>query len=298
MVSGTAVENRQMNKLRYIFIFVLCSLLFVPKAQAINTEQEQQFTYYWYAARQAIDNERYPEAYTLLQFCNELKPDDAQTLFYLGVMQSALRHENEAKDCFERAYAADKAGASEELLDQLLNIYVHEEQWKKALAIRDAMDEKNGYDAMSALTRYRIYALQDMTKQAIKAVEDYLKTDPDNVRFHLLRLECLERTNAKKKVLYAQYERVLELDPYNLMVLNNYAYYLATHGGDLTKAEQMSAITIREQPDNSIYLDTYGWILHLKGQDELAKYYLNKALWSYQSMGNKEEIEKHLEAIK
>jgi len=82
------------------------------------------------------------------------------------------------------------------------------------------------------------------------------------------------------------------------MVLNNYAYHLATHGGDLTKAEQMSAVTIREQPNNPVYLDTYGWILHLKGQDELAKFYLNKALWNAQKTGNKEEIEKHLEAIK
>ena len=283
-----------MNKLRYIFILVLCSLLFVPKMEG----REEQFMYYWYAAREAIDNERYPEAYTLLQFCNELKPDDAQTLYYLGVMQSALRHEDEAKASFERAYAVSKGDAPEELLDQLLNIYFEEMNWKKAIEIRDAMDAKNGYDAMSALTRYRIYAMNGKTKQAIKALEDYLKTDPDNVRFHLLRLECLERTKAKTKVLYAQYERVLELDPYNLMVLNNYAYHLATHGGDLTKAERMSAITIREQPNNPVYLDTYGWILHLKGQDELAKFYLNKALWNAQKTGNKEEIEKHLEAIK
>ena len=254
--------------------------------------------YYWYAAREAIDNERYPEAYTLLQFCNELKPDDAQTLYYLGVMQKALLHEDEAKASFEQAYAVSKGDAPEELLDQLLNIYFEEMNWKKAIEIRDVMDAKNGYDAMSALTRYRIYAMNNKTKLAIKAVEDYLKTDPDNVRFHLLRLECLERTKAKTKVLYAQYERVLELDPYNLMVLNNYAYHLATHGGDLTKAERMSAITIREQPNNPVYLDTYGWILHLKGQDELAKFYLNKALWNAQKTGNKEEIEKHLEQVK
>ena len=265
---------------------------------SLYAEPSQQFSYYWYAAREAIDNNRYPEAYTLLQFCNELQPNDAQTLYYLGVMQKALLHEDEAKASFEQAYAVSKGDAPEEVLEQLLNIYFEEMNWKKAIEIRDVMDAKNGYDAMSALTRYRIYAMNGKTKQAIKALEDYLKTDPDDLRFHLLRLECLERTKAKKKVLDAAYERILELDPYNLMVLNNYAYHLATHGGDLTKAEQMSAVTIREQPDNAVYLDTYGWILHLKGQDELAKFYLNKALWNAQKTGNKEEIEKHLEAIK
>ena len=252
--------------------------------------------YYWYAARQAIDNKQYPEAYVLLQFCNELKPDDAQTLYYLGAMQSALRHENEAKVSFERAYALSKKDAPDELLDQLMNIYVHEEDWKKALEIRDVLDEKNGYDEMSAITRYRIYAMQNKPKQAIKAVDDYLKTDPDNLRFQLFRLELLEHTKVKKKELYAQYERILELDPYNAMVLNNYAYHLATHGGDLNKAERMSSLAIREQPNNPVFLDTYGWILHLKGQDELAKFYLTKALQNAQ--GDAEEIQQHLEAVK
>lgn len=273
--------------------FILCVF-----CCSLCAENSQQFSYYWYAAREAIDNNRYPEAYTLLQFCNELQPNDAQTLYYLGVMQNALLHEDEAKASFEQAYAVSKGDAPEEVLEQLLNIYFEEMNWKKAIEIRDVMDAKNGYDAMSALTRYRIYAMNGKTKLAIKAVEDYLKTDPDDLRFLLFRIEILERTKAKTKVLYAAYDRVLELDPYNLMVLNNYAYHLATHGGDLTKAEQMSAVTIREQPNNPVYLDTYGWILHLKGQDELAKFYLSKALWNAQKTGNKEEIEKHLEAIK
>ena len=273
--------------------FILCVF-----CCSLCAENSQQFSYYWYAAREAIDNNRYPEAYTLLQFCNELKPDDAQTLYYLGVMQKALLHEDEAKASFEQAYAVSKGDAPDELLDQLLNIYFEEMNWKKAIEIRDVMDAKNGYDAMSALTRYRIYAMNGKTKLAIKAVEDYLKIDPDNLRFLLFRIEILEHIKAKTKVLYAAYDRVLELDPYNLMVLNNYAYHLATHGGDLTQAERMSAITIREQPNNPVYLDTYGWILHLKGQDELAKFYLQKALWNAQKTGNKEEIEKHFEAIK
>ena len=86
--------------------FILCVF-----CCSLCAENSQQFMYYWYAAREAIDNNRYPEAYTLLQFCNELKPDDAQTLYYLGVMQSALRHEDDAKASFERAYGADETGA-------------------------------------------------------------------------------------------------------------------------------------------------------------------------------------------
>ena len=92
------------------------------------------------------------------------------------------------------------------------------------------------------------------------------------------------------------YERILELDPSNLMILNNYAYYLAINGGDLKKAERMSERTIRENPNNPVFLDTYGWIMHLQGQDELAKFYLNKALRNATDE-TKKEIIQHINAI-
>ena len=265
--------------------------------QAITVEQEQQFTYYWYAARQAITDERYHEAFALLQFCNTIKPNDAKTLTYLGMMYESLHKEDIAKEFYKKAYEVDPANNWQNWLEPLKREYIAKEEWKKALKVQDEIDERKGeLDAYSALTRYEIYARWGKTKQAIQAIDAYLKTDPDNVRFQLFRLECLERTKAKKKDLYAQYERVLELDPYNAVVLNNYAYHLATHGGDLTKAEKMSSLAIREQPNNPVFLDTYGWILHLQGQDELAKFYLQKALRNADAE-NRDEIKSHINAI-
>ena len=244
----------------------------MPAIHAITVEQEQQFMYYWYAARQAITDERYQEAFALLQFCNTIKPDDAKTLSFLGVIYESLHKEDIAKEFYKKAYEVD-------------------------LKVQDEIDARKGeMDAYSALTRYEIYARWGKTKQAIGAIDAYLKTDPDNLRFQLFRLECLEHTKAKKKELYAQYERVLELDPYNAVVLNNYAYHLATHGGDLTKAEKMSSLAIREQPNNPVFLDTYGWILHLQGQDDLAKFYLQKALRNVEPE-HSEEIQSHIDAI-
>ena len=93
------------------------------------------------------------------------------------------------------------------------------------------------------------------------------------------------------------YERILEIAPYNLVVLNNYAYLLATHKGDLKKAEQMSQMTIREEPNNPTFLDTYGWIMHLQGQNELARFYLSKALQNATNE-NRDVITEHLIKVK
>ena len=264
---------------------------------SLTPEQEQQFKYYWYAAREAIEQEKYPEAYALLEFCHLLNPNDGMTLYQLGVIQNGLKHEEEARNCFEQAHKLLGKESPDNLLEQLKEIYMINSEWKNARAIQDELDTKNEYDAYSAITRYRIYAMWGKNKKAIQEIDRYLDFDPENLRFLLFRLELMEHTGAKVKDLYAMYERVLELDPYNLMVLNNYAYLLATHKGDLKKAEQMSVITIREAPNSPVYLDTYGWILHLQGQDELAKFYLNKALWNADEV-TKAEVTKHLEAIK
>lgn len=164
------------------------------------------------------------------------------------------------------------------------------------MLIQDEIDQRSGYSAMSAISRYQIYAAQGDTKKAIKEIDRYLETDPTNMRFLLFRLELMEKTKAKPKALYAMYDRILALDPYNLMLLNNYAYHLATHGGDLKRAERMSEITIREQPNNPVFLDTYAWIMHLQGQDELALFYLKRALWNAPAE-TREEIERHIKAI-
>lgn len=263
----------------------------------LTVEQRQQFTYYWYAARQAISDERYVDAYALLQFCNAIDPNDAQTLAFLGMMQEAIGHPEQATEAFKHAYEVDPANHWSNYLEPLKKQYIEHKEWKKALAIQDEIDRRKGeYDAYSALTRCSIYAQWNKPKKAVAAIDKYLDIDPTNLRFLLLRIDLAEQMKAKPKELYALYESILEIDPYNLMVLNNYAYLLATKGGDLTKAEQLSQLTIREEPNNPVYLDTYGWIMHLKGQDELALFYLNKALWNADER-TKVEVEKHIREV-
>ena len=111
------------------------------------------------------------------------------------------------------------------------------------------------------------------------------------------RIDLMEITKAPKEEIYAMYDRVLEVEPYNLEVLNSYAYRIAVYGGDLKKAERMSAITIKEEPENPYYLDTYGWILHLQDQDELAMFYLKKALWNAGEESVRAEVDRHMRQI-
>lgn len=64
---------------------------------------------------------------------------------------------------------------------------------------------------------------------------------------------------------FAAYDSCLQWKDDNVMALNNYAYYLSEERRDLKKAEQMSQKTVKAEPTNSTYLDTYAWILFLQG---------------------------------
>lgn len=77
---------------------------------------------------------------------------------------------------------------------------------------------------------------------------------------------------------FAAYDSCLQWKPDNLPCLNNYAYYLSLRAEQLERAEQMSHKTIKAEPKNATYLDTYAWILFMQNRYTEAKIYINQAL--------------------
>ncbi|MCD8269272.1 MAG: tetratricopeptide repeat protein [Parabacteroides sp.] len=77
---------------------------------------------------------------------------------------------------------------------------------------------------------------------------------------------------------YKSYDEALKYNENNIVVLNNYAYFLSLDKKDLKKAERMSAQCIKLEPDNATYLDTYAWIFFMQGSYTLAKIYIESAL--------------------
>ena len=85
----------------------------------------------------------------------------------------------------------------------------------------------------------------------------------------------------EKKKAFKAYDRALAVNPSYLPVLNNYAYFLSVEKKQLKKAYQMSRKTVEAEPDNSTYLDTFGWILYLQGKALEAKPFFKNAVMLY-----------------
>ena len=80
------------------------------------------------------------------------------------------------------------------------------------------------------------------------------------------------------KEAFEAYDSCLQWKDDNIMCLNNYAYYLSELEQQLERAEQMSYRTIKAEPKNSTYLDTYAWILFKQQRYSEAKVYIEQAL--------------------
>lgn len=103
------------------------------------------------------------------------------------------------------------------------------------------------------------------------------KTDPLKFQFLYFIGECnynLEQIN----LAFEYFDLALEINSNEISLLNNYAYYLSVHNIDLEKAKNMSLKTIKAEPKNETYLDTYAWVLFQNMEFAEALIYIEKAI--------------------
>lgn len=101
-------------------------------------------------------------------------------------------------------------------------------------------------------------------------------------------------TKGMSNEAFAAYDSCLQWKDDNIGCLNNYAYYLSVENKDLPKAEQMSYKTIKAEPKNATYLDTYAWILFMEERYPEAKIYIDQAKTNLDSLSSSGTIFEHL----
>lgn len=299
------------------------------KSDTLSTEEQQQFLYYFYAAQRLIQKEDVLPAWELVQFCYDINPNDGAINNYMGVFLDAFDKKKQALNYFRRAFelqpkdywyqyalyllqsgdkqqeklairnleqvaSADKK--NEDLHVLLQKAYIHIKDYKSALKLQDQLDSIAGYNAMSAMQRYRLNALLKNNRQAIYEVERYLEEDPESVQFQVFRAQLYEQTNQPPEKMIEAYTALLRFDSRNLMLMNNLAWNLCLAKKDLDRAEQLSRTTIMQEPSNPTYLDTYAWIMYQKGDYQSAFFYIQRAL-EYATPEGKAEITEHYKAI-
>ena len=73
------------------------------------------------------------------------------------------------------------------------------------------------------------------------------------------------------------YNKAIELDKHSSIIKNNFAYRLAADKIDLDIAESLAKQAVQAAPNQSHFIDTYGWVLFQKGEYDKALIEYEKA---------------------
>lgn len=120
----------------------------------------------------------------------------------------------------------------------------------------------------------------DAALKAFKKGVTQIKPDsePNMVSdFYAIMGDILHEKGLNKEAFEA-YDSCFQWRADNYNALNNYAYYLSLTLKDLEKAEKASYKTIKAEPKNPTFLDTYAWILFLQKRYEEAQIYIDEAI--------------------
>ena len=118
-------------------------------------------------------------------------------------------------------------------------------------------------------------------KTAVKSLTTGFNYVGDNVPMRIQFLTYLGDAQyeiGEVEKAFKAYDEVLLFDPENVVVLNNYSYYLSVLDLELDKAKEMSLKCVEIEEENSTYLDTHAWVLFKLGSFSDAKRAMEKAL--------------------
>lgn len=129
---------------------------------------------------------------------------------------------------------------------------------------------------------FRGHALSyaDHHKRAVKAYREALRyVAGDSLRSAVWGFigDAYHEAGMTRKC-FSAYEKSLRYRSDNVLVLNNYAYFLAEKGGDLEKALVMASRVTALTDNEPTYLDTEAWILFRLGRAAEAKKIMQQAI--------------------
>lgn len=132
----------------------------------------------------------------------------------------------------------------------------------------------------------------DQNQLALKAFSEGVThvrpdSDPGVVSDMYSIMGDLYYDEGKKEQAYVAYDSCLVYKNDNTNCLNNYAYYLSLENEQLDRAEAMSFRTVKLEPENKTFLDTYAWILFMQKRYEEARVYIDKVVGEWGPDGDK-----------
>lgn len=241
---------------------------------------QEQETYYLLLSSTLLQKRPYD---TLLvdKYLNKVKGTllfNSELMYYSGLLATYTGNKAKRDFFFDRVLKI--ASENSDFKVGVAEAYYFDTEYRRSLNILDSIN------ADSVRQNLYYYTLKGMNhsllKEYDKAIEDYkhiLSVDSSYNDYITLTMlgETYDMMGRTDSALY-YYELNYAIDSNSTYLLNNYAYTLSKAEKDLEKALLMSKKTLLDSPNNSAFLDTYGWIEYKLGNYIEAKNYILKAI--------------------
>lgn len=166
---------------------------------------------------------------------------------------------------------------------QLLGSYLRNQDWDGAIAICSEGTRYTPEEMMFYYYEGLAYYQQERRDEALGSFQRGVAQVRENSNKELVAdlyyfMGDLLYQKDRQNEAFVCYDSCLQWKDDHVACLNNYAYYLSVKGEDLHRAELMSYKTVKEEPQNATYLDTYAWILFMQERYAEAKIYIDQAV--------------------
>jgi tetratricopeptide (TPR) repeat protein len=220
------------------------------------------------------DSTLIPRASTFFEKLHKEAPADWRPCWYLGAIAASQHKDSLAGSYFEQVTKLEEHhgdawwffGSS--LLEQ--------KKFDKLLETMERAQKILPDDFRFHLLQGLALSQMDRQEEAVKPLEKAYELNPKDLNIIstlALTLDGLQRYLQSDSL----YEEGLRQNPTSALLLNNYSYSLSERGLQLERALEMSKQAITAEPDNSAYLDTYGWILFKLHNYKEAATYIEKS---------------------
>ncbi|MDR3327689.1 MAG: tetratricopeptide repeat protein [Prevotellaceae bacterium] len=241
------------------------------------SEQLQTFARY---IDKLENNDKHKEANDFFTLLIENHPNESTIYSFYAVYQLGLKEIKKAEDNLQTAILLNPDNENNWKI--IAEIQISNDSTEKLVKIADEAEKI--FPKSTLWAYYKVFGLMQLEKgdSAMILIDNYVKSldeAENNFKSIIISIKADYLWQQKKyPEAFECYEKSLEYNPSNFLTLNNYAYFLSECELTLNKAENMSSKTIRAEPQNATYLDTYAWILFKQKDYRLAKFYIEQAL--------------------
>lgn len=215
--------------------------------------------------------EMLPRAYELLDITVAVHPEESKAFAMYGDYHLRENRIQEARNMYLKAVQLDKTRNTiwTQLLileSQLGNWKALEEESQEAVNLFPAQPEFYLYLGISQGENGNTDGAIDNLRMGRNLV---IENKGLESQFYA-SLGDVYHKMAEHKKSDSSYEEALRINPDNVFVLNNYAYYLSMRNENLPRAAEMAKRANELQPGQASFQDTYGWVLFQTGKFEEA----------------------------